>query len=621
MRYHRPYLFPLVALALAGCPTDPVVPADAGTDAPALVDAGRDAPATTDVPVMTDTGVDGGPPVSFEDASIDAPVDAPVPSADGGPPPLPAITTPAPHTVPFSATDHDRLYAVVSAPDSSFYAVGQAVSAANRTCVGGTAAGTTCTASATCTGGGTCPEHDARTIVAHFTSAGELDTSFGGDGWVEHNLVVAGSAELARGIGLQSDGSIVISATVEHLGGDPRDRDVAIARLTPAGALDTTFDTDGIVIDDVSAGEVVGTGYVADGSWNLVIDSTDRIILAVAPKRTGGTDTDWGIVRLTPAGARDLTFSGDGLYTLDLDNRSVSVREVSLVPGPGGMIAGAGYYSAPITYPGEVMERSVARPVIYLVDGAGAPVTTFGTNGVYTEVVLDRQVEAYGATAVGMNFVTAGYGGPRTPTQNDFISLRIGPTGVRDLTYGTGSGPRACAGGTAPGLLCTDATVCVGGGTCPTGGISLLSGFNYGDNARAGVAMPDGSVMLIGRLQTDDAVTPRICVGGTAPAGTTCTEATVATDCPGTGATCPIRTRYEAAILLLDDDGIPEASFGTAGVHRHDFGGGGATVNADVDQWHGGVVETRDERVMIVGIANTTPLADDDASIYLLPVP
>ena len=355
----------LVTLALAGCPTQPAPTTDAGADAP---------------PPEVDGGRDAGP----------LPTDSP---SDAGPPPLPAITDPTAHTVPASGAGHDRFFGVVFAPDSSFYVVGTAAD-------------------------GTLGTDDHRTIVGHFTAAGDLDTAFGTGGWFQQNLAVGLGGEVARGIGLQSDGRIVVAATVEHVaaGADPRDRDVAVARVNTDGTLDGTFGTAGIALLDLSDGEAVpapGTGYAADGAWNLELDAMDRIVIAVQVRRAGETDTDHGIVRLTASGALDTTFSSDGVYSFDIANVNASVRDVRILPD--GRIAGAGYYT----------EAGIARPVLYELDASGAPVTTFGTAGVYTEVVLSRQVEAYGAVLQnGTHFVTAGYGGD-VATTNDFISLRI----------------------------------------------------------------------------------------------------------------------------------------------------------------------------------------------------
>ncbi len=409
-------------LAVAGC--DPDETTDAGTDA-----GGTDTPAV-DAPEMTDDV-----PVMMDDAGIDAGEET-----DGGVP-LPAIVNPLPHTVPASADGNDRFYGVVFGEDSSFYVVGQA-------------AGTT-TAS------------DWQTIVGHFGADGELDTDFGEGGWYINDLTT-GNSEQARGIALQSDGKIVVSATVDDEDAtDLRDRDIAVFRLNTDGTLDTTFGEDGVRIADLSAGAVDGTNFRSDAAYGLAIDAMDRIIVSgeripASPR----VDADWAVVRFTADGALDTTFAEGGIFSLDIDESVARGRGVSVLAGPpGGLIIVSGYYgSAPI------------EPILFALDATGALVTSFGEGGIYTEAVLDRQAEIYGVAVVGTQLVTTGYGGTSTAEDmdNDLVSLRVNSDGTRDLTYG------------------------------PDGanGVVQLRDFTFADNARALAALPGNRTVHVGATRS-----------------------------------------------------------------------------------------------------------------------
>lgn len=429
-RTFLPAAAPLFALLGAACPDETMTAPDA---APLPLDAA----ATPDA--FTEDRADAFRP-EMPDASETAMPDASG-SSDAARPPLPPITRPDPWLVPTSADGHDRLFGVTFAPDSSFYVVG--VRAA------GTDAST----------------NDFETVVGHFTASGELDRSFGTDGWFVRNLAVGLGGEIARGIALQSDGKIVVSATIEHVapGADPRDRDVAVFRLNPNGTLDTRFAADGIAILDLSEGEAVpapGTGYAADGVWNVAIDRMDRIVLPVAVKRTGGTDTDFGVLRLTRDGEIDTSFATAGIYTLDIENTNASVREVTILDD--GTIALGGYYN---------LGGSI-RPLVLRLDENGQPIRSFGVDGVYTELILMAQVEVYAVTVQGSSFITSGYGRDLGPADNDLISLRLDiATGRRDLGYGMS-------------------------------GVAMLSGFNYNDNIRTHRTLPDGRTLFAGALRT-----------------------------------------------------------------------------------------------------------------------
>ena len=408
-----------LGMTLTGCPsnetTDAAVQADAASpdafaenDAFAGVDAGPDAFVAVDAP-LSDSGVV-----------------------------VPPITMPLPHRVAASAAGHDRYFGVAFDDESGFYVTGQVQD-------------------------GTAATDDVRTVVAHFTASGDLDTAFGTGGFYTNNFSVGTNGEVARGIGVQSDGKIVIGLTIAHegAGADARDRDWAVARLLPNGTLDSTFGTAGVAVLDLSPGLEDGTTYRADGAWGLAIDATDRIVLSGQKVRTGELDTDFAVARLTPNGTLDTTFGTAGVFSLDIGDTSASVRGVTIAAD--GSIYGGGYYTP--------VGSSVVTAVAYKLDTNGALVTAFADDGVYTEAVLAIQTEIYSMGIQGSNLVTAGYG-RATGTQNDFISLRINATtGVRDTTYGG------------------------------RGYAMLDTGWPLGDNARDVVVLPDNRVMLLGQLR------------------------------------------------------------------------------------------------------------------------
>lgn len=446
--------------ALSGCPKPADMPdAVATPDAASQADAFAGADAGTDAFVSTDTSI---------------PLDAP-----GA---LPAITMPMPHRAPASAMGHDRYFGVVFDDESGFYVAGQ-------------------------TQAGTASTDDTQSLVAHFTASGDLDTSFGTGGFFAHNFAVGTNGEVARGIGLQSDGKIVVSVTLEHAGAsDARDRDIAVFRLLPTGALDTTFGTGGFIIIDLSTGLLDGTTYVADGAWALAVDAMDRIVVSGQQVREGQLDSDFSMVRLTRNGALDTTFARMGIFSLDIGEVSASARAVQI--GSDGSIYGSGYYTptgGPVT------------PVVYKLDNNGALITAFGGgDGIYAETVLALQTEIYSIGFQGTNIVTAGYG-RETGTTNDFISLRInGTTGVRDTTYGGR-------------------------------GYALLDmGWPLNDNARNVLVLPDNRVMMLGQLR-----------------GPVTADATTGDQ----DAALVMLTRDGALDTSFDSDGISTTNFGGFGDH------------------------------------------------------
>src|SRR5579872_1640510 len=159
---------------------------------------------------------------------------------------------------------------------------------------------------------------DYASVVAKFTQAGELDTSFGDHRFAIRNVATGTNGELFRGIVVQSTGKIVVSGSVEHPGAsDARDRDIALLRLNPDGTKDTTFGNDGVVILDLSDGVAVGTGYAADSVWGLAMYPDDRLVLTGGRVRPGATDTDYVVVRLSKDGVPDQDFATSGVFAND----------------------------------------------------------------------------------------------------------------------------------------------------------------------------------------------------------------------------------------------------------------------------------------------------------------
>ena len=160
--------------------------------------------------------------------------------------------------------------------------------------------------------------------VARLTSAGVLDTAFDSDGKV---LVPVGSgADYGHAVAIASDGDILVAGT-SHNGSDD---DVAVVRLTSAGALDTAFDSDGKVTVAIGSGddEARGIALLADGG------------IVIAGESGNGSNDDIAVVRLTSAGALDTTFSGDGKATVAVGSGADVGHSVAISASSQVVVAG-----------------------------------------------------------------------------------------------------------------------------------------------------------------------------------------------------------------------------------------------------------------------------------------
>src|SRR5262245_49982969 len=129
--------------------------------------------------------------------------------------------------------------------------------------------------------------------VARYLPAGGLDLSFGGNGVVTFGI--GGSDDLAQSVAIDSLDRVVVAGYTNN----GSNNDFAVARLTTAGALDTTFDADGK--------QTIAFGTSTDIANCVAVDSLDRVVVA------GGTDIgtiNVAVARLTAAGALDSSFDG-----------------------------------------------------------------------------------------------------------------------------------------------------------------------------------------------------------------------------------------------------------------------------------------------------------------------
>lgn len=151
---------------------------------------------------------------------------------------------------------------------------------------------------------------DTGFVLARYLSDGSLDSSFGGDGRVRTNLVNGHASSVA----LQADGRVVAAGT--------QDDRFAVARYTTQGDPDPSFGGDGVVLTSFS-GQAFAFGVAVHSDGRIVVvgraEASNRTVFAVVRYLAGGElDGSFGgdgrVV--TPfserAVAHDVAIQGDG---------------------------------------------------------------------------------------------------------------------------------------------------------------------------------------------------------------------------------------------------------------------------------------------------------------------
>ncbi|WP_460574305.1 T9SS type A sorting domain-containing protein [Flavobacterium koreense] len=133
-------------------------------------------------------------------------------------------------------------------------------------------------------------------MVTRITSNGSADVTFNTTG--SKSIAFNNQAMNIKSIRFQTDDKIVVSGYISN----GTNNDFAIARLNSDGTLDTTFDTDGILILPI--------GTDNDRSFSHKIQTDGKIV--VFGSTFNGTNNDFAVVRINTNGTLDTTFGVTG---------------------------------------------------------------------------------------------------------------------------------------------------------------------------------------------------------------------------------------------------------------------------------------------------------------------
>ncbi|MCZ6689627.1 MAG: hypothetical protein O7H41_08500 [Planctomycetota bacterium] len=109
-------------------------------------------------------------------------------------------------------------------------------------------------------------------VIWAFGTSGALDTTFNSQGWVVDVAAAGGATDTGRGIALDSLGRIIVGGSAQSSGTDD---EMVVWRYQSTGVLDTTFGTGGVVIH----GGAAGTSGTTDWGADIALDAVDRILV------------------------------------------------------------------------------------------------------------------------------------------------------------------------------------------------------------------------------------------------------------------------------------------------------------------------------------------------------
>ena len=239
--------------------------------------------------------------------------------------------------------------------------------------------------------------------LVRYNTDGSLDTSFSSDGIVIQSI--GSEDDRLDAMALQSDGKILIAG----LSSDGVSTDLVVVRFNADGTLDTTFDGDGLV-----EATLTGEGVV------MAVQGDDKILIAAT--LSNGTNFDFALARYTSGGSLDSSFDSDGIVTTAVGSGDDFATAMAVQPD--GKILAAGLFSN-----GTDNDIGLVR---YNADGSLD--TSFGSNGKTTTSISANEdfPSTIGLQEDGKILVA---GAINTPSTDDLILLRYNADGTLDTTF------------------------------------------------------------------------------------------------------------------------------------------------------------------------------------------
>ena len=249
-------------------------------------------------------------------------------------------------------------------------------------------------------------------VVAIAAADGMLDPSFGNGGKVVTAFGAMSSQDFALSLVIQPDGRAVAAGQVIP---NLATTYMAAARYLTTGALDTTFDGDGMVT--VQFPPPPGMFDAGVGAQAVLLQPDGRLVLVGQMGASPPPFSGFAVARLNGDGSLDASFGSAG-------------RVVTPVPVGTQVLTGLLQPNGRIVVIGQVGATVIAAR--YNADGSLDP--TFGSGGI-ANPSLPQDMEVDGAALQPDGKIVIVGASPFAFLQRNFALLRLLPNGTLDLSF------------------------------------------------------------------------------------------------------------------------------------------------------------------------------------------
>jgi uncharacterized delta-60 repeat protein len=305
--------------------------------------------------------------------------------------------------------------------------------------------------------------------VARLTVHGALDATFNGTG--KAIIAFPSSNSLVYAVAVDSLDRVIVAGTTTPISGPGST--FAVARLTATGALDSSFDGDGRI--------TFGSGF----GRGVAVDSLDRIVVAGWDYEN---EYDFSVARLTTTGSFDNSFSGDGRLLINFALTNFDYGHAVAIDSLGRIVVAGTSGTASQEYDFAVVRLTTAGALDSSFDGDGRATIDFGLPADY----------AFGVDVDASNrIILAGETSDGGLTGYDFAAARLTAGGAPDTSF-DGDGRQTFDFGPSDAYavgVSVDAAgrAVVAGSTIITSNFEIAIGRLTGDTTTAVAQVNDGS--------------------------------------------------------------------------------------------------------------------------------